>query len=222
MTILAVTGLAREAAIAAGDGVRTVVGGGDCARLAQRLEAAIDDSVAGIVSFGIAGALDSECKPGDCIAASAVIAGDDWFAPDPVWITRIVVRIPDVVRAPIAGVDAILIGASAKAACFRATHASAADMESHIVARVAARSGIPFAVLRTIADRAGSELPEAAAIALTDDGRVNYRAVCASVLRKPGQIPALIRTGREANAAFYSLFRCRRALGLRLAGPDGR
>jgi hypothetical protein len=119
-------------------------------------------------------------------------------------------------------VDAILSGTSAKTACYQATGAAAVDMESHIVARVAVRHGIPFAVLRTIADRAGSELPQAAAIALTDDGRVNYRAVCASVLRKPGQIPALIRTGGEANAAFAALLRCRRAVGLRLAGPDRR
>ena len=221
MTILAVTGLAREAKIVAGPGVKTIVSGGDCARAAELLEAAIGSSVSGVIGIGIAGALDPALNPGDCIVASAILSDDDWFAPDPLWVTRLVKRIPGAIHAPIAGTSAILMDAATKSALFHSSGASACDMESHIVARIANARGIPFAALRTIADRATSDLPAAARVALTADGNLNFRSVFASVVASPAQIPALIRTGRESNSAFYALFRCCRALGVGLAGPDG-
>lgn len=221
MTIIAVTGLAREAKIVGGPGVETIVSGGDCGRASHLLYAAIGDSVRGIISIGIAGALDPALKPGDCIVASAILSDEDWFAPDPVWVTRLMKRIPGAIHAPIAGTNAILMDAAEKSALFRSSGASASDMESHIVACIAGRRGIPFAALRTVADRATSDLPAAARVALTADGNVNYRSVLASLIANPGQIPALMRTGRESSAAFSSLFRCCRALGAGLAGPDG-
>jgi adenosylcobinamide amidohydrolase len=55
----------------------------------------------------------------------------------------------------------------------------------------------------------------------TSAGTVNLFAVLKALLSDPRQIPALIRTARESNAAFRTLLRCRNILGLGLAGPDG-
>jgi hypothetical protein len=65
--ILTVSGLAREAAIARGPGVRTLVAGGP--RLPRLIEAAIAEGAAGILSFGIAGGLDTTLPPGTAILA---------------------------------------------------------------------------------------------------------------------------------------------------------
>ena len=51
--VLTVSGLTREARIAAGPGVRSLAASGP--RLAGLIEAAIGDGAAGILSFGIAG-----------------------------------------------------------------------------------------------------------------------------------------------------------------------
>ena len=102
----------------------------------------------------------------------------------------------------------------------RKTGAIAADMESHIAAAYAQARGLPFACLRTMSDPWNSALPSLAANALTPDGRVRHLFVLASLLTKPGQIPALLRAARESKTAFAALLRCRRALGLRLLGPD--
>ena len=83
-------------------------------------------------------------------------------------------------------------------------------MESHIAARVAARHNLPFAILRTISDSADHALPPAALVGMKPDGGVALGAILASLARNPAQLPALIRTGREAGAAFSAL---RRALG---------
>ena len=109
---------------------------------------------------------------------------------------------------------------AAKADLQRATGAHAADMESHIAAAFARARDLPFAALRTISDPWDAELPPLATNALTPDGRIDPAAVLISLMKNPGQIPALMRTSRESNAAFAALLRCRRALGLRLLGPD--
>jgi nucleoside phosphorylase len=50
------------------------------------------------------------------------------------------------------------------------TGALAVDMESHVAARVAARRGLPFAVVRVISDSADEALPPAAQIGMKPDG----------------------------------------------------
>jgi hypothetical protein len=49
-------------------------------------------------------------------------------------------------------------------------------------------------------------------LALSEDGRPRLGAVLWSVLTKPGQIPALIRTANETRAALKSLRRAARRL----------
>jgi adenosylhomocysteine nucleosidase len=221
MTILAVTGLLREARLAAGPGVVTVTGGGDCQRLARQLDAGISDAVSGVISIGIAGGLAPGLTPGACVIATAIIAGDEIFEPDDAWIARMAGRVPGGILATLAGTDVILAEPAEKVALYASTGAIAADMESHVAARFAKRHGIPFAALRAVADCAESRLPHAASAALTPEGGVDYRNVFRSLARRPQQIPALLRTARQSKAAFAALLRCRQALGFALAGPDG-
>jgi len=121
---------------------------------------------------------------------------------------------------PIAGTNALIATAAEKARIFDATGAHAADMESHIAAEVAQSRGLPFAGLRIVADAATSDLPACASVALTPEGKVNLAAVLGSIVKRPGQIPQVMRMARESNAAFAALFRCRALLGDSLLGPD--
>jgi adenosylhomocysteine nucleosidase len=189
--------------------------------LRQKLEQAIVEGAHGIVSIGIAGGVAPSLKSGDCVVGSAVLEGDERFFPDAQWTARIIAKLPSAIPGVVVGVDAVMTTSWAKAVLFRATGASAVDMESHIVARAAKAHGLPFAVLRTISDPAGSTLPPLVSMAVTDSGKIDLRAVLSSLLGDPRQIPALIQTGRESKAAFEALLRCRGALGLRLLGPDG-
>jgi adenosylhomocysteine nucleosidase len=220
--ILAVTGLSREARIVAGPGVTTLSCGGNTGLLHQKLERAIAEGVDGIISIGIAGGLMASLKPGDCIIGSEVVVGAERYLADRAWTVRMNARLPEAILAPLTGTDAIVTDENDKAALFLATAASAVDTESHVVARLASLHQIPFAALRTVSDPADSRLPPLVSVALTSEGKLNYRAVLNAVLAEPRQIPALIRTARESKAALDALLRCRDALGLRLAGPEGR
>jgi adenosylhomocysteine nucleosidase len=216
--IVAVCGMEREARIAAGAGVMTVVGGSS-GRLRERLESALA-GVRGVISIGIAGALSPQLRPGDLVVAAAVLARGERFAADSAWSARLVARLPGAMLAPIAGTNALIAMAAEKAQMFEATGAYATDMESHIAAEIAQSRGLPFAGLRIVADAATSDLPACASVALTPGGKVNLAAVLGSVVKQPGQIPQIVRMARESNAAFAALFRCRALLGDRLLGPD--
>ncbi len=121
----------------------------------------------------------------------------------------------------IIGQDHITATAAEKAALYAATGALAVDMESHIAARVAERHGLPFAAIRTISDAANETLPPAALVGMNPDGSMALGRVLASLARHPMQLPALIRTGTSAEAAFRALRRVGDALaGLGVGGLD--
>ncbi len=215
--ILAVSGLVREAAIAAGPQVRTVAAGGD--RIEALIESAIAPGVAGILSFGIAGGLEPDLAPGTCILGRRVITASGRWAADSAWVACIAARLPDSVCGDIAGVDAPAASLSDKRDLRAATGAIAVDMESHIVARAAAAHGLPFAALRVICDPADRALPAAALAGVSADGRTDVRAVVRSALASPRQMPGLLRVAGDARRAFAQLRRHRHALGPGLGFP---
>jgi adenosylhomocysteine nucleosidase len=221
--IVAVTGLEREGRIVAGDDVRVVPCGGSGEVLRRKLAIALDDSVRGIISFGICGGLSPDLAPGACIIASEIVSDGARITADVEWRARLLQLLPQAVSGPVAGIDVLMGTAQEKSALFGTTGALGADMESHVAAEIAGEHGLPFACLRAIADPAWSDLPPAASCAvLNENGTVNKGAVLWSLLTRPGQIPALMRVARQTNAAFNALFRCRNLIGSRLAGPDFR
>ena len=79
------------------------------------------------------------------------------------------------------------------------------DMESHVAAKLAAAAGLPLAVVRVVSDKAGVSLPPAVLEGMTEDGGMNLIGVLSALVRHPAQLPALIRTGQDADRAFKVL-----------------
>ena len=206
--VIAVAGLGREVRILGGAGVVCIAGGGDHARLEAEIEAACP-TAAGVISIGLGGALAEGLQPGDWVVGSSVGP----IGTDPAWTSRLMQALPAARLGPIAGSDVMIVDAAAKAALHAATGALAVDMESHVAARVAQRRGLPFAAARTISDGADRALPRAAQAGMRPDGGMDVLAVIAALGRRPWELPALIRTGMEAEAAFRALLRGRQLLG---------
>lgn len=218
MTILAVTGLRREARLLAGPGIEVVVGGGDHRRLAAMIEERVAD-VTGIVSMGIAGGLTPDLRAGQWVVANVVLDRGDALPTQPAWTQRLKAQLPGAIEGVFLGTDAVIAEKTEKAELHRATQAIAVDMESHVAARVAARHRLPFAAARVISDPAHRTLPPAARVGMRADGRVDVAAVLRSLVSAPGQVPDLIRTAFDAERAFKALLRGHRLLAS-LAGPD--
>ncbi len=214
--IIAATGLNSEAAIIARPGVMAIACGGHGDVLAARLEAAIAaERPAGLISMGICGGLDPALRIGALIIGTAV--GDN--ATDEGWAARLAATLPHARRASVAGVEIAAFDSADKAALFAATGAAIVDMESHIVARVAAAHGLRFAILRAVSDAAGDSLPMAARVPLTPDGGVRMGRILAAVAANPRQIPALIRLAGNTDRALKALAGAMDALGAGLAAP---
>src|SRR5260221_14334681 len=126
MTILAVTGLAKEAKIAGVAGVVAVAGGGDAAGLARKLDALHGD-IRGVISIGLAGALSPLLKVGDVIIADQVLTGvEKWDCQD-AWRVRLGSRLPFAYQGSLFGSDTIIEKPETKAGLHDTTGALAVD-----------------------------------------------------------------------------------------------
>jgi hopanoid-associated phosphorylase len=219
MTVLAVTGLKREAEIVGGKGVVAVVGGGNAASLQGKL-AALHGDITGVISVGLAGALSPLLKVGEVVIADQVIKGRETWRCSEMWRVALAANLAHAHQGPVAASDTILEDAEAKAVLYDDTGALAVDMESAIAGRFAAARNLPFAVLRVISDDARHVLPPAALVAMKPDGGIALGRVLGSLLRHPLQVPGLIRTARASNKAFKQLLRCANLCGVGFSGPD--
>ncbi len=204
---MATTGLQREAALIAGKDLVSVVSGGLAEALAARLENALTRfKVAGVVSVGLGGALSPALAVGDWVVAERVTDGVTTWETDAAWTGRIAAVLgARARRGALAGSDVMVANAEAKAALHQATGALAVDMESHVAARIARAHGLPFAALRVMSDAADRTLPKAALAGMRPDGGMNLAGVLWALAKSPRELPALIRTGREADVAFKAL-----------------
>jgi nucleoside phosphorylase len=187
--------------------VVVLAGGGDRAALAADLERLAPQSC-GVLSFGMAGALAPELALGDWVVGTG-IAGEWQGACDPVFGGQLAARLKTGRRLPAQGTvfasDALIASAADKAQVHEETGAIAADMESHLVGAAAARHGLRFAVLRCISDVADADLPPAVAVAMKPGGGLAAGRITWSLLRHPGQVPALVRTTRGFKRAMSVL-----------------
>ncbi|MGB6550135.1 MAG: adenosylhopane nucleosidase [Xanthobacteraceae bacterium] len=215
-SVVALVGLAFEARIAAGPGVVVICRGGD-GRAGEMLPAAVRGGCSSIISFGVAGGLAPDLKPGDCIVASAIVDYPTLRPTDPLWSGKLLEMIPDAHHGPIVGVNAVMSNPRDKRRLAELTGAAAVDMESHLVARLAASHGLSFAAIRVVIDPADRIVPPAALLAMASDGVADVSAMLWEILLRPSQLAALMRIAADAYAARNALLRLRCVLG-----PDFR
>jgi hopanoid-associated phosphorylase len=226
LPVLAVTGLAREARLAAGPDITTVWAGGDPIRLRAILDARMQPRCRAVVSIGIAGGLDPMLAPGDVIVATGVTGPDRRYRVSMALARRLAQRLSDhpklVVLANLAGVDAAVISPAAKIALRKATGALAVDMESHVAAAFAAAHRLPFAAVRVVCDPAERALPPLVANALRPDGEISLLGVFGGLVMRPMQVAALTRLASDFAEGLRALRRCRELLGLGFGVPARR
>lgn len=210
---LVVAGMRFEARIAAGPGIETLYGL-RAEALAQALRERLARPCAGVISFGVAGGLAPALLPGKVIVATGIHDGASFWPADAGWLRALSRALPDAAAGTLAGGDDPVTAVAAKAALHAATGALAADMESHIAARIAHAHGVPFAACRVVVDPAAREVPPAAVAGMGADGGTDIVAVLKSLLAAPGQLPDLLRLARDAKLARLGLEAARRRAGV--------
>ncbi|HEY8287710.1 MAG TPA: hypothetical protein VIG49_00490 [Acetobacteraceae bacterium] len=202
-----VVGLAAEARIARRLGWPVAIGGGTRSGARVAAETLIEQGATALVSFGLAGGLDPALRPGTMIVPSAVRVEGGVIQTDP----ALSGRLGGATGHLLFGAEQLAVSTADKRRLHAHTGAAAIDLESGAVALAAQAHGLRFAVLRVICDPAERDLPPAALTALDRAGMIGISRTIVSVLRRPAQIPALLRLAIDAAAA-------RRALMQRVAG----
>lgn len=201
MPVGVVVGLAFEARIARPLGWPVAIGGGTSEGAAAAAQRLVDAGATALLSLGIAGALDPSLRPGAILIPATVVSRAQRHSANRILAERLGGSTWHV----IVGADAVVPTPGQKVRLREQTGAVAIDMESGAVARVAAASGLPFAVLRAICDPAERVLPPAALIAPDAKGSINGWRVCHSLVIRPRQLPNMIALAIDAAKARSAL-----------------
>jgi adenosylhomocysteine nucleosidase len=198
-----VVGLAAEARVARRLGHPVAVGGGGAAGAEAAARRLVADGAVGLLSFGLCGGLDPVLRPGTLLVPEAVLDGTTRHAVSPDIAARFGGPTPHLLL----GASQVAATATEKRWLRETTGADAVDLESGAVARVAAETGLPFAVLRAVCDPVERDLPPAALVALDSKGAIGLVRILASLAARPAQLPALLALARQATAGRASLLR---------------
>ena len=209
-----------EARCLRGLDLRVAFSGGSAERAGSEAARLVAEGAAALVSCGLAGGLVPQLRPGDLLLPETVRDAERASWPvDPIWRERVYARLAAGGLQPkpgsLLGSDRIVATTSDKRALFEATGAQAVDMESHEVAAVAAAAGIPFLVLRALADPSDQAIPQVAREAVRPDGRLRPKATLGGLIRQPGELMALLRLARQSARGLASLRRAAALAGAR-------
>jgi adenosylhomocysteine nucleosidase len=224
--IAIVVGMKAEGRIADAHRDLTIVGGGSAAQVEDGLAQAMDRAhsqgrpLQGVLSFGVAGGLSAELRPGDVVLPHAIHAGSEAYSCHAGWQASLARQLPRAFGGALAGVDAPVGAPEAKRQLHRDNGAVAVDMESHGAARFAKAHSLPFVALRAIADPQHRALPAAALVGMKADGSADITAVLKALARRPSQLRGLIQTAFDARAGMAALLGSRRLLGAHFGFDD--
>ncbi len=199
------------------DGVSIYLSGIGPHRSRLAAESLLKERASALLSWGSAGGLVPDLRPGIIILPKTVVAANQTkYLVDPKWHEDLWNRLAghlDLDSRPLAESAQILVDSRAKEALFRQTGATAVDMESASVASAAREAGIPFLAVRAIADPVGQAIPRGVQFAFDSLGRLNPFRVLSGLTKRPGEILGVVRLGLSFRAAHASLAAARRLTG---------
>lgn len=170
-----------------------------------------------LVSFGVAGALDRQLKPGDLVLPD-VVCGENLLPVTLDWRNHLQHRLSAdtvVVNGVLASSAEPLTTMQSKLRLAEITGACAVDMESSAIATVAMDAEIPFIAVRVIVDPVEFSPPSALLSAVKPDGSVNLLRILALILNRSISIGTLFQMGLGMRTACKTLSRV-----IQAAGPD--
>jgi hypothetical protein len=183
------------------------------AELSEFIARAAADDCRGIVSFGVAGGLSPDLRSGDIVVGSEIVGSNGSIATDDVWSAWLLSTIPTAVYGPIAGVDFPVSACASRSELQFRSGALVVDMESHLIARLAAANAMRFVALRVVIDAAGRDVPPTALACVSMDGETSRWRLSRLLLGRPSDTLDIIRLSADWRLARKALLYCSEVLG---------
>lgn len=162
-----------------------------------------------LISWGCAGALSPDLGPGNLVLPEQILTEESEILDiRSSWLTemrQLLDSLNPIPNSSLAASKELIASREQKTALHRITGASALDMESAAIAKVARSHHIDFLAVRAIADPAGMSLPNAVAHALNQDGEVEIAKLLTYLLKHPIELPGLIRLALHFHASRKTL-----------------
>ncbi|CAO3424882.1 phosphorylase family protein [Azospirillum doebereinerae] len=161
-----------------------------------------------LVSFGLAGGLAEGMAAGTLLLPSEILLPDGAAcAVEPAWREAVLERADGLhpSGARMACTPLVLATPADKRALAERSGAVAADMESEAVALAAQRAGLPFLVLRAVADPWDATVPPPALAGLAADGSLRLVAVTLELVRQPRHLSTMLRLAQDGHTALTAL-----------------
>lgn len=185
-----VTGSAAEAkaiAILKEPRFRIAISGADSQRAKYEAKKLVRQGAVALASIGLCGALDPALETGDVVRPH-------WVHGPPLVKRRTIEPGEGIL---LYGCNEVIPSIARKAELFAETGAVAIDMESHRVAKVAARAKLPFLCLRVVADTSNENLPLGASSLLDESGRVRPARLLHLLATETLETIAMMRSGAK-------------------------
>lgn len=205
MAVGVITGFRSEARILSRVSALVEPVGGNGARAYAQAMDLVARGATRLLSAGIAGGLDPALATGTVVVGRKVRSVEGMLASSPDFCDALGAALPDAVQGVAAHSEFPIDTALAKRSLYRTCGALTVDMESWAVAKAAVESGVPFAILRVVADPAARSLPSAALVGLDEFGNVHAGRVIRALIAHPTQLAGLIRVGLDTQAALGAL-----------------
>jgi len=168
-------------------------------------KALCEKGVSHLVSFGVCGGLSPDMKSGDLILPESLLMDGHSQHVDSDWHAQLCAVVGDVKTGPIVSVSNAVSTPQGKAELHQSTAAIGVDVESYAVMAVAAEQGIPALAFRTVLDPHNQALPPAALKGVDEQGSTQLLPLLLELLRRPQDLPHLIRLGGQSKKATMRL-----------------
>jgi adenosylhomocysteine nucleosidase len=180
--------------------VRVILTGMGCEHALQAARSVLRDRPDICISTGLAGALRSEFRTGDILAARLVSE-----IGEPVAVASHRELLSTAVDCGARQIERL---ATSRTIVARAEHkrlmgsdADAVEMESYTILAEAARYGVPAIAVRAVSDTVDFDMPYDFESARNARGQIRVGSILAQVLRHPSGLPALLTLARDCRIA---------------------
>ena len=190
------------------------------ADLSEFIARAAIDGCRGIVSYGLAGGLSPDLRSGDIVVGSEIVGLNGSIPTDDVWSAWLLSAIPTAVYGPIAGIDSPISERASRNELRLRSGALAVDMESHMIAGLAAANSMRFVAIRVVIDAAGRNIPPSAVACISSDGQTSKWRLSRLLLGRPSDTIDIIRLSGDWWLARRALLHCSEVLGASVRGIE--
>jgi len=170
----------------------------------------IESGCNALVSWGMAGALAADIKPGALVIPETILSGEGRIYHTATnWRNSVIKHLKecptDIYLGQLSDSMHVLTRSSEKYLVRQQTDALAVDMESAAIAETARENHAPFLAIRAISDSSSMSIPESVTKFTGPYGQVRLPILILSLLHRPADVLALITMARGVRAAVRTL-----------------